>query len=446
MRVLIAQRGQVKRKVTLFKKFFEALGVEPGSSTQLRLRLEKLELVYQEFDNIQSEIELQAPDEEDEHVTAREEFEREYFRLVGEATDVVEKLKADKTVSGSHDRPKVSVKLPIITLPEFHGNYDSWLSFRDNFKAIIADNDELSNVQKLFYLKSALKGNTGNVVDSLETTEDNYDIAWKMVIDRFENTRLIVSTHVAGLFNLSKVDKPEFKGLRALLDCCNRHLGALKALNQPVDSWDTLLIHLITSKLDRGSYKAWEDTRVDASLPTFEQLKSFLTRRCLTLEAMENSVKEDKKVGSGDSRVGQPRMSRTFTLASRPLKCGICRNSHELYQCHKFLDMSVSDRYQKARAANVCLNCLRTGHRAIACKSSKCQGNHNTKLHFERSENAEPPTKASAGDEELDSSAQSLSTHVQVKEPRMGSILLSTAVVTASDIQGVDHPVRVLLD
>lgn len=172
---LVIQRGYAKRKLTLFKRFFDNFRIEQNPSvTQLRLRVEKLELVYQEFDNLQSELDRLDPKNENEYINDREEFESIYFEMLSEATDMVENLSASKaSKSIVHNEKKFISKLPVMEVPEFHGNYDGWLSFRDSFIAIISNNDMLSNVQKFYYLKSALKGNAGNVIDSLETTDSN---------------------------------------------------------------------------------------------------------------------------------------------------------------------------------------------------------------------------------------------------------------------------------
>ncbi|KAL0810541.1 hypothetical protein ABMA28_010661 [Loxostege sticticalis] len=50
------------------------------------------------------------------------------------------------------------VKLPKVNIPNFSGNYSEWNTFRDLFKSLINNNQNLDNVQKLLYLKSYLCG------------------------------------------------------------------------------------------------------------------------------------------------------------------------------------------------------------------------------------------------------------------------------------------------
>ena len=53
---------------------------------------------------------------------------------------------------------ETNVRLPRIELPTFDGQYKDWKSFFDMFKGTVHDHPTLPKVQKLFYLKVALKG------------------------------------------------------------------------------------------------------------------------------------------------------------------------------------------------------------------------------------------------------------------------------------------------
>ncbi|KMQ92410.1 hypothetical protein RF55_7600 [Lasius niger] len=48
--------------------------------------------------------------------------------------------------------------LPRIQLPHFSGKYEDWPSFRDLFASIISRDNSLTNVKRLHYLKTSLKG------------------------------------------------------------------------------------------------------------------------------------------------------------------------------------------------------------------------------------------------------------------------------------------------
>lgn len=45
------------------------------------------------------------------------------------------------------------------------------------------------------YLLAALKGEALDVVSSLETSDENYAIAWEILIDRYDDSSLIVQKY-----------------------------------------------------------------------------------------------------------------------------------------------------------------------------------------------------------------------------------------------------------
>ena len=121
-----------------------------------------------------------------------------------------------------------------------------------------------------------------NVIDSIEITADNYAVAWQLLIDRYHNTQLIVRNHIRELFDLESTKRGDPKTLRKLLDDVQRHLRSLKALGQPTEHWDPLLVHLVSIKLDQQSLYQWEiycaNNIVDAST-TFEDVTDFFKKK-----------------------------------------------------------------------------------------------------------------------------------------------------------------------
>ena len=81
---LIKRRGQEKAKLTNFKKFVEDWTVAEGTRI-LRLRLDKIDLCWKEFTNLQSQIELLNEKEAPEGIV----FENSYFETIGKALDIL---------------------------------------------------------------------------------------------------------------------------------------------------------------------------------------------------------------------------------------------------------------------------------------------------------------------------------------------------------------------
>ncbi|GFQ69718.1 DUF1758 domain-containing protein [Trichonephila clavata] len=91
------------------------------------------------------------------------------------------------------------VKLPTLSLPIFSGVTEEWLAFSDLFEAAVSNNQNLTGAQKLQYLKGSLRSDALRIVNSLSITNDNFEIAWKLLKDRYFNKREIMSSLVKSL-------------------------------------------------------------------------------------------------------------------------------------------------------------------------------------------------------------------------------------------------------
>lgn len=85
-------------------------------------------------------------------------------------------------------------------------------------------------MEKMHYLKTSLQGQAAQLIRSLEITESNYKIAWKMICDRFQNKKLLINNHVKALFNLPIVKGESSIELRKLVDDFSKNLLSLEKL------------------------------------------------------------------------------------------------------------------------------------------------------------------------------------------------------------------------
>nr|XP_022905464.1 uncharacterized protein LOC111417425 [Onthophagus taurus] len=254
---LLLKRGNLKGQVTRLVTYFENFNKEQPTGVDLRqleIKLEKIRPVFEQYDEIQTMIELEQGVEDSD----------EQFSIANNNTTA-----AVTSVSNiSSGNVENNVKLPQIHMPTFHGNYEEWIEFRDTFVALVHDNNSLSNIQKFHYLRAALKDKASHTLSSLSASENNYQIAWDLLKERYENKRLIIQNHVASLFEIPSLQKESHGKLRQLLDTLNKNLRALESLGQPVHTWDVLIIHIVVNKLDPSSRKERQefDVEVEHSL------------------------------------------------------------------------------------------------------------------------------------------------------------------------------------
>jgi hypothetical protein len=321
--------------------------------------------------------------------------------------------------------------LPLINLPKFNGHYTEWTAFYDSFKSIIHENRNITAIEKFHYLRGCLLDDARRTIDALPIAARSYETAWTLLVDRYQNKRLITQQHMHELFNLQAVSNKSANSLRSLLDGVNTHLAALRSLTINTESWDPVLIYLVSSKIDFATKRDWETTLKSNELPTFEEFRAFLTQRCLTLQSIQyNPINQNSKVIHVPKTNTQNNKNFSIQQSYPNNNCPKCKQSHSLYQCEEFLNLPINNRIDEVKRLKVCFNCLRPSHDAKSCRSNStcknCANKHHTLLHQAR--------------------RQEINLNQSACSNQTTQIMLSTAVVHCKDTNGRIHMFRAMLD
>ncbi|GBL75094.1 hypothetical protein AVEN_148833-1, partial [Araneus ventricosus] len=231
---------------------------------------------------------------------------------------------------------EVFVKLPDVSLPEFNGNIDNWSNFKAQFDSLITNNSTLNETQKLFYLRSVLKGDAKLV----ETQEDTFNSLMKVLIDRFENKRLIVSNHILNILNIEKIHLESAKDFRNLVDTINKSLRGLKLLELEANELvHQILINVVIQKIDKETRKQYEMSLTTNELPNWDKFIEFLRKRSQVLENI-NGTHQQTRV-----KITSYGKNKNFMLKSTSKNiCVLCKGGHAIYNCSAFLEMTPLQR------------------------------------------------------------------------------------------------------
>ncbi|KAL0848892.1 hypothetical protein ABMA28_013294 [Loxostege sticticalis] len=262
------------------------------------------------------------------------------------------------------------VKLPKVNIPNFSGNYCEWYTFRDLFKSLINNNRNLDNVQKLLYLKSFLCGEAEQLLSTIPILEDNYPRCWKILEDRYSNKKYICHHILKSLFSQRNIVSESASSLKELLDTTNNCLSALKNIAIDTSSWDVLIIHILTQKLDMESRRQWEfhasDKNVSHELPTYEQFCSFLTNRYKAMEFLDPKLSFNETVKDTHVSINKITSMHVTNIVS----CKFCSKKHTLDCCGKFKRESVDSRRKFVLSNRICFCCLGSNHSAKCCQAN----------------------------------------------------------------------------
>ncbi|CAL8136776.1 unnamed protein product [Orchesella dallaii] len=367
-------------------------------------------------------------------------IEAAYFELRTLVMDMKLALPSTTTAGGgggassSRAATPATIKLPSIELPSFSGSFDTWTSFKDLFTSTIDLNRELSEAQKLQYLKAAVKDEPAALIRSLQVTNANYQQAWDTLNQRYDNKKEIINSLLMRLFESTPLNHESAVDLQKLSDNTNECVRALKVQGCPVEHWDNILVYFTVKKLDSKTRREWAVRLTGTALPTFLELNTFLDNHIRGLLASgvssqpQQQGKQKRQVSSHHSSSSQEQQP-----------CGACKEHHALYKCQQFLTKSPKERSELVKLNRLCFNCLRKDHRIFNCTSKatcrKCNRKHHTLLHEER---PPPPQEEPQG-----SSGKQLSSHHANMDTQ---VLLSTAIVRVKTRSNGDQLCRIFLD
>ncbi|XP_052737845.1 uncharacterized protein LOC128198133 isoform X3 [Bicyclus anynana] len=325
------KRASIKGRVTKFTNQLDDLKgykLTPTEINVLNQRLAKIEALFVEFDGVQNQIECLDEDNLSSELDTREAIEQTFHTSIAAAQMIIsehttsKKLSASFNVSHSSaiadedDHEVIGFRLPVIKINNFDGTYYKWLEFRDTFSSLIHNNSRIKNVHKFHYLNSYLEGEAARVISNIEVTDNNYPDAWNLLCERYSNVRQLINNHIKMLFNIEQARESD-KSLRFIVDHVTKNLRALSTLKQPTEHWDSLIIYLVSAKLDNNTRFKWEEfiqNNVNYSeMPTLEMFLNFLKGRADVLESVFRSKQDSSKVNKQT-----PNSSNTSSNNNKP--------------------------------------------------------------------------------------------------------------------------------
>ncbi|KAF9799473.1 hypothetical protein SFRURICE_020697 [Spodoptera frugiperda] len=253
----------------------------------------------------------------------------------------------------------------------------------------------------------------------------------KMLSELYDSTEDTYITYTFNcilkrLFGLKRMHVESAISLKELLDTTNDCLNGLKNLKVDVTTWDVIIIHIVTFKLDSETRKQWNRFRA--------------------LEFIE--PKRNLQNQNNNSHV-----AKSMVVSSSSIRCEYCNESHKLCFCKRFAKEPLEERRNFVAQHNICFNCLGGNHTVINCKKPTtcklCHKRHHSLLHpnldgTNKRDTASKPTVVEASPST--SSAPVVSCISTNTVPVPGQVLLATALVKAESKTGNYQIVRALLD
>lgn len=415
-----------------------------GLKNQARFGLKDFE---KHWDKLYSDLNMVctlAGEHDNECYKAYQQIAQRYYQALEETTEPVNENMDKRNINAIQ---ATHVKLEPLKIPKFRRTYESWPTFSSLFDTLIISNGSLTDIERMQYLKSVVTDEADRAIASLCITNENFQKAWSILTERFDNKQAIIDNQITRIFELEKVHGNTAHQIRKFHDLGKEHFVMLKDV-----PGEKLLIHILKSKLDnfnRSLYQQQiEDNEANESSEAFF---AFLRKRCRVLESMEskNNDREDNHhFNKGDKRSS----FKSFPSKNKEQICSCCGKNHIIYFCEKFKSMKVQERSDMIKNKALCVLCLRGNHKANECSYKSmcptCGKKHNGLLHFERlneNKNSKKSYLAIANEGEQNDESHTSAYTVGASVDKM-STLLATALIRVKTTYGWSEVFRVLID
>lgn len=338
---------------------------------------------------------------------------------------------------------------PADNLPKFDGTMEKWPFYRDTFTAMVHRDETIPTMEKYRALLTSLDGPALTMIKSLPILEANYDQAWKLLNDHYDNKRILGASYLRKVLEFKPLlETPNLSTLHSFIANVCETIIAFNHLKIP-NSSDFILLTLAMRCIDQRTRHAFERKHLEAEFPSFNNFYEFLKGECMALTLSGGEVTTKSSSASGNQRSNkQPGKTALFstnkgekTTSTHNQKqittqCPACDKKHTLYQCELFRAASATERFEMLKKWSGCRNCLSSQHNTRTCPSENtcntCGKKHHTWIHLP----------------EGNATQRVVSNHASFLDGSMthDSVVLGTVVGQIMDNCGQFHNIRIVLD
>lgn len=284
------------------------------------------------------------------------------------------------------NRTSTGFQLAPEKLPEFNGDYAQWPSFWDLFTRLVHNDEIVAPLAKFNALEQHLRGDAAALIAGIPRRDENYNLAWDIIKNTYENPKLIVNTLLDTLHDVRPMSDENPATLRYILTRYRSVTRQLSAADVDVTTWDPLLTYKLSSLLDSTTRRDWEIDNAKKKTTTLSAMLEFLEDRVTALlncnratsRRLQSAVvrpqqqqQHNYRSRSNTPTVGHVAVARKEKPSSNVV-CPVCKGQHSVPNCENFLSLNCFPRMQRARSLRLCFGCLATDHAVGQCDVAVC--------------------------------------------------------------------------
>lgn len=186
------------------------------------------------------------------------------------------------------------LQIPKMEVPLFDGNTKKFRCFRDTWDTII-ETSSLSGLEKLAFLKSRLTGRALESIDHLDICAENYPEAWEVLVERFDNARVLFEDEWASLRALPSLNGNNPDEFMQMSESIKHIFANIRSMGTDPYSGPQFAAATIIKKFDRVTRNKFEESLIDPkAVVQMKTVQDFLKRRYLEVLAQRTTYVWDR--------------------------------------------------------------------------------------------------------------------------------------------------------
>ena len=296
-------------------------------------------------------------------------------------------------------------QLKHVQMPVFYGDKRLYQSWKAAFLACI-DAAPVTAEYKLLQLRQYLAGEALYAIDSLGHSARAYEAAKERLERKFGGKRRQVLIYFEDIGNFPQIRDGNAKDLEQFAYLLDSAVISLHEAGKHNELGDGFLYITLQRKLPQSmlaSYHRWiYENNISESVLTLKtwvvqesefQTIANETIHGFTCPSVDIQAKRHKSYDEPQTFFGEARVIRSL---QKQKLCSLCGANHCIWQCQKYLQKRVPERWNFAKQFRLCYRCLMEGHlgnlcpRSRQCGQNGCQKLHHRLLH--KTDNLSPST------------------------------------------------------
>ena len=272
-------------------------------------------------------------------------------------------------------------RLPEVKLAIFKGNFGEWETFWSSFRTNVDVRNDIKKSTKFIYLAQSLEGEPKEMISGLAITDDNYNIAIRVLRDRYDNASKQTNVLLQRFHTLPN-PKHNPKDLRAFLTEYRKVKAQLSRVFD-FQQFELVIKSIVVRKFTFQTFDKICDIYVTHDF-TLKQMETGIQHIVDKLEQAVLALAEGANVKQVGVNSPPPNQLTKQSKQKVNQLCSYCSGDHYSHECTKY--KTANSRKDRVMSLKLCYNCLTPGHLSKTCRSTKtcrtCRSHHHSSLCF----------------------------------------------------------------